>query len=80
MAEFDVHRDGHFVRVQLVRFDRARSPIVMDIGPVLHLDDAISTKVAALATRAYARDFIDVAAALSRYRATELIELGCAAR
>lgn len=76
MAEFDVHRDGHSVRVQLVRFDRARSPIVMDIGPVLHLDDVISNKVAALAVRAYARDFIDVAAALSRYTAAELIELG----
>jgi hypothetical protein len=76
MAEFAVRRDDQSVRVQLVRFDRARRPIVMEIGPVLHLDDAISTKVAAMATRAYPRDFIDVAAALSRYTAAELVELG----
>ena len=43
---------------------------------MLHLDDVIGTKVAALATRAYPRDIIDVAAALSRYTRPQLIELG----
>lgn len=47
----------------------------MDIGPVLHLDDVVGTKVAALATRAYPRDYIDVAGALGRYRREELLDL-----
>jgi hypothetical protein len=39
---------------------------VLDIGPVLHLDDVIGSKVAAMAVRAEPRDFVDVAAALDR--------------
>jgi hypothetical protein len=76
MVEFEVRRGDHTMRLQLVRFDRGRRPVVMDIGPVLHLDDVIGTKVAALATRAYPRDLIDVAAALDRFTREELIELG----
>jgi hypothetical protein len=76
MVEFEVRRANQVVRLQLVRFDRGRRPVVMDIGPVLHLDDVIGTKVAALATRAYPRDIIDVAAALGRYTRAQLIELG----
>jgi len=76
MVEFEVRGGAHVVRLQMVRFDRGRRPVVMDIGPVLHLDDVIGTKVAALATRAYPRDIIDVAAALGRYTHGQLIELG----
>lgn len=75
MVEYEVRDDQHIVRLQLVRFARSHSPVVMSIGPVLHLDDVIGTKVAALATRAYPRDFIDVAAALRRYPREQLIEL-----
>ncbi len=42
----------------------------MDVGPVLHVDDVLGSKVAALATRAEPRDYIDVAAAL-RIRGAE---------
>lgn len=76
MAEFEVHSADEAVRLQLVRFDRDRQPVMLEIGPVLHLDDVIGTKVAALAARAEPRDFIDVAAALDRYGRERLVALG----
>jgi len=76
MVEFDVRRGDQVVQVQLVRFDRGHRPVVLDIGPVLHLDDVIGTKVAALAARAQPRDFADVAAAMDRYTPDQLLELG----
>jgi hypothetical protein len=46
---------------------------------VLDLDDAIGGKVAALATRAAERDYIDVAAALARgYSVAQLTALALA--
>jgi hypothetical protein len=75
MIEYVVSRGQEVMRLQLVCFDRARGPVLMDIGPVLHLDDVIGTKVAALATRAYPRDFVDVGAALARYTRAELRDL-----
>lgn len=47
----------------------------MDIGPVLHVDDVLGSKVATLATRAEPRDYIDVAAALRVRTADELRRL-----
>jgi hypothetical protein len=70
MVEFEVHRDA-----QAVRFDRFSTPVVLDIGPVLHLDDVVGTKVAAMITRAQPRDYIDVAAVLDRYDRQNLIAL-----
>jgi predicted nucleotidyltransferase component of viral defense system len=75
LVECEVSRDDQVVRLQLVRFDRHRQPVMMQIGPVLHLDDVLGTKVAALATRAAPRDYIDTAAALARYSRDRLIEL-----
>ena len=57
---------GQQMTLQMSYFDRARSPIRMDVGPVLALEDAIGGKVCALASRAEPRDFLDIAAALSR--------------
>jgi Nucleotidyl transferase AbiEii toxin, Type IV TA system len=76
MVEFLVGDGERGVRLQLVLFEGLRSPVTMEIGPVLHLDDVLGTKVAALATRAYPRDFIDVGAALGRYSREELLDLG----
>jgi predicted nucleotidyltransferase component of viral defense system len=45
------------------------------MGPVLHLDDILGSKVAALATRAEPRDYVDVAAALRRYDRQRLLGL-----
>jgi len=75
MVEFEVRKDDKTMRLQLCRFDRSQSPIVMAIGPVLHVDDVVGSKVAAMATRAEPRDFIDVAAALDRYDPEQLMEL-----
>lgn len=75
LAELEVHQGEHTVRLQLARFDRHRAPVVMEIGPVLHVDDVLGSKMAALATRAEPRDFIDVAAALRVRTADELRRL-----
>jgi predicted nucleotidyltransferase component of viral defense system len=75
MAEYEVSRSGRTVQLQLVRFDRSHSPVLMDIGPVLHLEDLLASKVAALATRAEPRDYIDVAGALRRFSRGQLIDL-----
>lgn len=64
LAELEISEGEHIVRLQLARFDRHRAPVVMEIGPVLHIDDVLGSKVAAMATRAEPRDYIDVAAAL----------------
>jgi hypothetical protein len=54
-------------------FDRGRSPVIMEVGPVLDLEDVLGGKVCALASRAYERDYVDTAAALERYTADQLI-------
>jgi predicted nucleotidyltransferase component of viral defense system len=47
----------------------------MDVGPVMHLDDLVATKVAALVSRREVRDYIDVAAALERYPLDRILAL-----
>ncbi|WP_020521742.1 nucleotidyl transferase AbiEii/AbiGii toxin family protein [Catelliglobosispora koreensis] len=76
MVELEVSHGTETVRVSLAHFRRIKPPVTLDIGPVLHLDDVLGSKIAALATRAEPRDFIDVAAALRQYPAAELIRLG----
>ncbi|BEL05003.1 hypothetical protein Q0Z83_031940 [Actinoplanes sichuanensis] len=56
-------RDG--LRVSLGFLDRSYPPVVLDIGPVMAVDDLIAWKVAALVGRAEVRDFIDVAVFLA---------------
>jgi hypothetical protein len=75
MAEYEVSGGGQAVRLQLVRFDRSRPAVMMDVGPVLHPDDLLGSKVAAMATRAEPRDYADVAAALARYSRDQLVAL-----
>jgi hypothetical protein len=64
---------GEQMLLQLAYFDRGRQPVVMDIGPVLDLEDAVGGKVCALASRVEPRDYADVAAALGRYSPAQLI-------
>jgi hypothetical protein len=49
---------------------RAHPPVVLEVGPVLHPDDAVANKVTALFGRAAPRDHIDVHAALTSGRYT----------
>ena len=67
------------LRLTLCRLDRRRAPVVMELGPVMHLDDLVATKVAALVNRREVRDYIDVAAALERYPLPRVLELAHAA-
>nr|BFE58744.1 hypothetical protein GCM10020063_032700 [Dactylosporangium thailandense] len=73
--EFTVGDGTQTVRLTLSRLDRQHSPVMMDVGPVMHLDDLIATKVAALINRREVRDYIDVAAAMERYSVGTLLEL-----
>jgi hypothetical protein len=66
---------GEEMLLQLAYFERGRDPVVMDLGPVLHLEDAVGGKVSALASRAEPRDYANVAAALDRYSMDWLIGL-----
>jgi hypothetical protein len=79
LREFLVADGDRALRLTLCRLDRRRAPVVMDVGPVMHLDDLVATKVAALVGRREVRDYIDVAAALSRYSLARVLELAKAA-
>jgi hypothetical protein len=76
MREFHVSRDGRGVRLTLARLSLRRSPLVLDVGPVMHLDDLIGSKVAALVNRREVRDYVDAAAALGSRGVDELLALG----
>nr|WP_245648540.1 nucleotidyl transferase AbiEii/AbiGii toxin family protein [Micromonospora rosaria] len=75
MKDFVVGRDGRQIRLSLARLDRHRSPVVMDLGPVMDLRDLIANKTAALVNRREVRDYIDVAAALDHYTVADLLDL-----
>jgi hypothetical protein len=79
LQEFLVVAPDRALRLTLCRLDRRRAPVVMDLGPVMHLDDLVATKVAALVNRREVRDYIDVAAALERYPLQRVLELAHAA-
>ena len=64
---------GEQMLLQLAYFDRARKPVVMDVGPVLDLEDVVGGKICALASRVEPRDYVDVAAALGRYNREQMI-------
>lgn len=64
---------GQQMLLQLAYFDRASRPVIMEIGPVLDLQDVVGGKVAALASRAVPRDYWDTAAAMGRYTIEEMI-------
>jgi hypothetical protein len=64
-------------KVELAVDSRVNEPILMTIGPVLHPDDAVTGKMNALYARAFARDFIDIDAAVQsgRYDRETLLRL-----
>jgi hypothetical protein len=75
LCEFLVAEGERALRLTLCRLERHRAPVVMDVGPVMHLDDLVATKVAALVSRREVRDYIDVAAAFERYPLARILEL-----
>jgi hypothetical protein len=64
-------------KVELAANWRSLPPVMMDIGPVLHINDVVAGKMSALFTRAEPRDFLDIDAALQtgRYTRRQLVEL-----
>ncbi|GID92210.1 nucleotidyl transferase AbiEii/AbiGii toxin family protein [Amorphoplanes digitatis] len=75
LREYHVADGSRALRLTLTRLDRRRAPVVMDVGPVMHLDDLVASKVAALVNRREVRDYIDVGAALERYPLDRVLEL-----
>lgn len=73
--------DGREEKLELSADWRAHDPVQLDVGPVLHPDDAVANKVCALFGRALPRDFLDVDATLmsGRYTREQLLELAAAA-
>lgn len=47
--------DGVAEKIELSADPRAREPVQLDIGPVLHVDDAVANKVCALSLAALCR-------------------------
>lgn len=70
--------DGRATAVDLGRDHRSRPEVRLDIGPVLHLDDAIGSKVHVMYSRREPRDYLDVHTALrsGRFARDDLVELG----
>ncbi len=64
---------GEQMMLQLAYFDRGREPVVMDVGPVLDIEDVAGGKVCALAGRVEPRDYADTAALLETYSPAQLI-------
>lgn len=64
---------GEQMLLQMAYFERARQPVIMDFGPVLDLEDVVGGKVCALASRVEPRDYVDTAAAMSRYSVAQMI-------
>ncbi|WP_433686210.1 nucleotidyl transferase AbiEii/AbiGii toxin family protein [Micromonospora carbonacea] len=75
MKDFVVSRGPRRIRLSLGRLDRNRSPVVMDLGPVMDVRDLVANKTAALVNRREVRDFIDVAAVLDHYSVAEVLGL-----
>ncbi|WP_020121232.1 nucleotidyl transferase AbiEii/AbiGii toxin family protein [Streptomyces canus] len=62
--------------VDLLKEALARQPVVMDVGPVVDLEDLVVMKVRALGDRGLPRDVIDVHATCRYYSVIELEQLG----
>ena len=75
-ARLEVTRGDRTVQIDLGRDWRQHPPVLLAVGPVLHLDDAVGNKVDAMIGRGLPRDYLDVAAALRRYDRGQLLELG----
>jgi hypothetical protein len=68
-------------KLELAADWRQHPPVMLEVGPVLHPDDAVTNKMSALYGRAQARDFLDVDAAIisGRYSRERLLELAVGA-
>jgi hypothetical protein len=75
MVELEVIVPGGVVPVSLGVQPRWHPVVETPVGPVIHLEDLAAGKVATMADRAAAKDFIDVAALQRRFPPGELRRL-----
>ena len=68
-----VGRDGRWTELYLARDWRAHAAVRLGVGPVLHVEDAIASKVCAMIGRSLPRDYIDVAGAAASTTRAELL-------
>jgi Nucleotidyl transferase AbiEii toxin, Type IV TA system len=76
LVQMDVaDAQGESCQVDLGVFWCAHAPVLLDVGPVLHPDDAVAGKMDALFNRWAPRDFLDVDSILNsgRYTRQELM-------
>lgn len=69
-AQLQVSRDGRATQLDLGRDWRAHDVVRLEIGPVLHLEDAVGSKVAALLGRRDRESGVDIKAGLSAAAST----------
>ena len=69
---------GRTTTVDLAADFRTDEPVALAIGPVVSETDAVAAKVAAVFSRAEARDYLDLADVIAsgRYKRAELLSLG----
>jgi hypothetical protein len=77
LAVIDPALPDRLYKVELAANWRSLPPVMMDVGPVLHVDEFVAGKMSALSTRAEPRDFLDVDAAVvtGRYTREQLLDL-----
>lgn len=68
---------GKVASVDLAADIRNEKPVALSVGPVLAESDAVGSKVAAVFSRGYARDYLDLAGILAsgRYTRDQLIAM-----
>ncbi len=74
-VRLNVQGTGHRVQVDVARDWRQHQPVQLAVGPVLHLDDAVASKVTAMIGRGLPRDYLDVFAAAQRFDRERLLLL-----
>ncbi|MEV0366367.1 nucleotidyl transferase AbiEii/AbiGii toxin family protein [Nocardia fusca] len=74
------YQDGYASKVDLGVFWRSQLPVLLEVGPVLHPDDAVAGKMDALFNRWAPRDYLDIEAILGsgRYSPEQLITIAAA--
>ena len=70
-----MRRGDDVAELSLSSLHRNNSPVVMDVGPVMHLDDLIAWKVAAIVDRREVRDYVDTAAFLAEHGPEQLLAM-----
>lgn len=74
-ARYRLEKDGQEIELDIGIDYRKNEPVILDIGPVLDVEDAVMNKLTALYSRGEFRDFLDVYSILEskKYSFEELL-------